>query len=640
MTTPIEEAPVADEEIELLTSPIERRSVSRLFVIGGPLGLAIAIMVSLWVASLGVSHSVIVQTEPTWVPGERLALRVQVTPEGPQPPESVSAEVVVEQLGQRYPLPAPTDAGTGLLQGGFEVPSLTSGPAVLHVHVDAPPWEPRDEQIEIEVVERREANAAEHVVSSSMSQYADDSDPQPESLKIDVRPRGRVLAGFDNELWLRITDAAGKPWSGRAAIRLVDGELADARGDPEQPPLLWEGRTDAAGLASIHGVLSSEVLRLRVEVLGEEGASATEADAKPGADAKPDADAKPEADAKAEADAKPDVAVKPDDSEAAADDARPDDSEAAIDDAKPGDSEAEVDDAKPDTAKKPEVLAQRMIRLVSFAGAVHLRVDPATATPGEAVEVLAAGLSGRRPVFVDVYGADGAWTETFAPPVQGREPPRSWTPPPGREGLLQLEAYHFTNEPGESTAVARLLVDERPPIDLTLLQPLIARQRATLGLPRLDRTWDEARERAYLDALAERSLPPEAMSSARAWLAGTLPIEVHGPPTVLRSRERDLQAMLDTKKAWAMGMRIFLLAGGGLFLLAMTILMVRSHARDAEATLRELRTLSDGAERELLEAHVLQARRAALLRGLLMIVMMAGGVACAVLLLEAFVWDF
>ncbi|MCA9654549.1 MAG: hypothetical protein H6712_34905 [Myxococcales bacterium] len=550
---------MSDDEIELLTSPIERRAVSRLFVIGGPLGLAIAIIVSLWVSHLRISDSVIVQTEPQWIPGESLALRVQLTPEGPDPAPQAVVTLEVEQGGERHPLPALADVGGGLLQGGVVVPSLTPGPATLCLHVEASPLPPRDERIELEIVGQRAPIEARHVVSTSMSQYADDSDPQPETHAIDLRPRGRVLAGFDNELWLRVTDAKGRPWSGPAAVRLVDGELGDARGDAEAPPLVWEGRTDEAGLASFHGVLSSEVLRLRVELRDE------------------------------------------------------------------------VDAAK--------VVAQRQLRLVSFAGAVHLRVDPELSSPGEAVEVLAAGLSAKRPVFVDVYDANGAWTETFQPPVQGREPPRPWTPPAGREGLLQLEAYHFTNEPGESTAVARLLVDPRPPAEGAWLRALVERQRATLSLPRNDRSWDEARERVYLDTLAARSLGPEAQRSARAWLVGTLPIEVHGPPTVLRTRERDLAAVLDTKQRWAMGMRIFLLVGGGLFLVAMTILMVRSHARDAEATLRELQKLNEGAEREQLEAHVHQARRAALLRGLLMIVMMAGGLACAVLLLESFVWD-
>jgi len=342
-------------------------------------------------------------------------------------------------------------------------------------------------------------------------------------------------------------------------MHLVDGELGDARGDADDPPLLWEGRTDQAGLASMHGVLSSEVLRVRVGLLSED--------------------------------------------------------------------------------ESPRVLHERTIRLVSFAGAVHAEVEPSVVLPGEAVEVLALGLSTRRPVFVDVFGADGAWIDTFDPPMRGAEP-RPWTPPGSGPSLVQLEAYHFTNAPGESTAVARVLVDSHALTDPASLALLITRQRQTLELSRSDRTWDETRERAYLDALAGRALPPAATRSARRWLLGTLPLQVHGPPLLLHTRERDLQDLLAYKKSWALGLRIFLLVGGGLFLLAMTMLMARSHAHDAEATLRELEELAEGEERELVARQVRQARRAAFLRGLVMIAMMAGGVAFAMVVLESFVWEF
>ena len=547
---------MSDEPIELLTSLIERRSVNRFFVIGGPLGLAIAIIVSLWISHLRVTHTVSVQMEPQWRPGESLALRVQVTPETPTVPDEVRVQAEVEQAGQLHALPGLVEVAPGLSQGTLTVPSLTPGPATLHLHIEAPPLDPRDERIEIEVTEQRTPVAAQHMVSSSLSQYGDDSDDQPEKFGIDVRPRGRVLAGFDNELWLRVTDAKGKPWSGAASIALVDGQLGDARGNADEPKVLWKGQTDAAGLASIHGVLGSEVLRLRVELR-----------------------------------------------------------------------------ATPDAAAP---LASRMVRLLSFAGAVNLRVDPLVVASEQELEVLAAGLRAKRPVFVDVHGPDGAWIETFNPPIHGREPAKPWTPPASLSGLLQLEAYHYTNEPGESTAVARLWVLPKS----TDLKPLIERQRAKLSIPRADRTWDEARERGYLDALEQASLPTSAQSRARTWLASTLPIEVHGPPTLMRTRERDLGAMLDYKKAWAQGMRIFLLGGGGLFLVAMTVLMIRSHRRDAEATLRELQQTTEGEEHEAMEAMVEQSRRAALLHGLLMVVMMAGGVASAVLLLESFVWEF
>lgn len=549
------------KSIELLAPPIERRLVGRLFVIGGPLGLALAMALSLWISQKRVTHAVIVQAEPQWVVGEPLALRVQVTPEAPQELGPAEVTAVVEQGGQHHELPPPSPVEPGgLAQGRFRVPSLTPGAATLVLSIEARPFPPRVERIPIEVVTSRSPIAARHVVSSSMSQYADDSDPQPEAVKIDVRPRGRVLAGFDNELLVRVTDPKGAPWSGPIAVRLLDGELADRKGSADDPPLLWEGRTDAAGLALVHGLLGSEVLRLLVQIRAEDDAS--------------------------------------------------------------GDGNG--------------VLHERKIRLVSFAGAVQLTVEPLRVAPGEPTEVLALGLSAKRPVFVDVYGPDGAWADTVEP-IAGREPARAWTAPEGLSGLLQLEAYHFTNAPGESTAVARLLVEaEGSPLATGL-----TRQRERLSVSRSDRTWDEARERGYLGALeqAAATLPPAARALAQRWVVDTLPVEVHGPPLLLGTRERDLQALLEEKHAWIVGLRIFVFGGGGLYLVAMTVLMLRSHARDAAATLRELQRTAQGQERAELELEVRQAQRAAMARGLLVIVSMAAVLVGAVLLLEILVWE-
>jgi len=552
----------AKEEIELLGSPIERRLVGRLFVIGGPVGLAVAIMLSLWVSQMHVTHSLIVQAEPQWVPGEMLALRVQVSSEGSQQPGPAQVEVAVEQGEQRHALtsPSPVDPG-GMAQGRVQVPSLTPGPATLHVHVEAPPFPPHDEAIAIEVVSAREPVAARHMVSSSLSQHADDSGAQPEALKLDVRPFGRLIAGFDNELLVRITDASGNPWSGPAAVRLWDGELGNLRGRSQDgdAPLVWEGRTDAAGLAVLHGALSSDVLRLVVQV------------------------------------------------------------------------RAEGDPTK--------VLHERRIQLTSFAGAVLVTAEPIVAAPGGALEVLAGGLGAKRSVFVDVYGPDGAWIDTFDPPVQGREPARAWTVPEGVVGLVQLEGYHFTNAPGESTAVARVLVTDGSQEGTASLRAGIELQRARLSLPRADRTWDTARERGYLDALERRALPPDALAAAERWVLGTLPVEVHGPPTLLLTREREEQQLLAYKRAWIMGLRIFVFGGGALYMIAMTVLMLRTQARDASATLAELQSLTQGSERESLEQGVRQAQRATMARGMVVVLAMAAGLVVAVLALEILVWE-
>jgi hypothetical protein len=380
-----------------------------------------------------------------------------------------------------------------------------------------------------------------------------------------VRPFGRLTAGFDNALLVRVTDPKGMPWSGPAAVRLLDGELGDHRGRRQDPPLVWEGRTNAAGLATLHGALSSDVLRLLVQ-LRAEGEPAGEA----------------------------------------------------------------------------KVLHERRIQLTSFAGAVYVAAEPVVAAPGGTVDVLAAGLGAKRPVFVDVYGPDGAWIDTFDPPVLGREPERPWTLAAGIVGLVQLEGYHFTNAPGESTAVARVLaVDPSASAAgaTAALRAGIERQRARLSVRRSDRTWDAARERGYLDALGRDPLPAAALPSAERWVIGTLPVEVHGPPTLLRTRERDEAALLDHKRAWIMGLRIFVFGGGALYLISMTVLMLRTQSRDAAATLAEMRSLAQGDERETLEQGVRQARRATMARGVLVLLVMAAGLVIAVLALEILVWE-
>jgi hypothetical protein len=120
---------------------------------------------------------------------------------------------------------------------------------------------------------------------------------------------------------------------------------------------------------------------------------------------------------------------------------------------------------------------------------------------------------------------------------------------------------------------------------------------------------------------------------------GTLPVEVHGPPTLLRTRERDEASLVAYKRAWIMGLRIFVFGGGGLYMIAMTVLMLRTQSRDASATMAELQSLSDGSERETLEQGVRQARRATMARGMIVMLVMAAGLVIAALALETLVWE-
>ena len=543
-----------DAPPDLLTSPIERTALNRLFVIGGPIGLAIGIVLSLWVNAQRVTHGVVLQAETAWVAQSPLAMRVQVVPETGAQVGEVTARVSVEQGGKTHELGTLTPTGDGMAQGTVAVPALAEGEATLHAEIESVGAPPFSETLTVQVVPTRETKPGEPVISTSMSQYADDSDPQPGDRRIVVRARGRVLSGFANELFVRVTSGSGQPWRGPITVDLVDGEFAKKVGRPEEPVRVFEGQTDRSGLASLSGMLSSEVIRLEVALR---------------------------------------------------------------------------DPIAPD-----QVLAKRRVRLVSFAGAVAARAEPPTVAPGQTTKVFASGLSAKRPVFVDVFSPAGAWVGTFEPPILGPEPERELVLPDLGPGIYQLEAYHFTNRPGESTAVVR--IDAEASGGLTTL---VKRQKQDLSVTRQEKDWDVDLERKWLDRLPELALDGDEDARLRAFLLGTMPPRVHGPPIALMTRDRDRAAMAEAKHKWTIGLRIYMLGGGGIFLVAMTWLMIRAHGQGAETTLKELSELNEGVDQQVLTDAVRKAQRAALLRGLGVVAVMAGGIILTVILLENLLWE-
>ncbi|MFY0540783.1 hypothetical protein [Nannocystis pusilla] len=95
------------------------------------------------------------------------------------------------------------------------------------------------------------------------------------------------------------------------------------------------------------------------------------------------------------------------------------------------------------------------------------------------------------------------------------------------------------------------------------LSTLIGLQRERLAMPRVEKDFDAGLEGKYLDALATVSLDPEAQKLAEAWLIGTLPVEIHGPPTALSTRSREDEDMTALRRLWAGRVRLLLLGGGG-----------------------------------------------------------------------------
>jgi hypothetical protein len=538
----------------LLESPLESKLINRLFVFGGPAGLLAALLAGLWVAQLHVRHSVIAQVDETWVPGRQLAVRSQLLDRDQHGIEGVNVSLSVEtQDGVRHELVELEGVSRGgVAQGVFKVPDLPLGPATLSFRYTAPSITSLEESVKITVGNEREKRKPTYTISASTLQHGDDTDAQPEGIRIAARPAGRLIAGFGNRVLVRVTEVNGRPWAGPVEIVLLHGEYMGERGARDTPPQLVLGSTDSLGLIGLEGPLASEVLRLEVRVLDRE------------------------------------------------------------------DSHTRY---------------KRRFRFVSYAGAVQVDVQPLAVSGSDAAEIHARGLSAKRPVFVDVYDNSGAWIDTFRPPVAGAESPREWVHPGLNPGLVQFEAYHFTNAPGESAAMARLQVVEGDVLARPGLEHLLDLQLEQLTLPRIERDYDEAHEREYLKAMASAELTRQELTVARAWLLDTLPVTIYGPPTALNTRPREDASLVERKLIWKMALRWFLLGGGALFLLAMVIAMSAAHASSARKTLVELDNISDE-ERALLESHVRGARRGALVRGMGVIVVMAGGLVLTVLMLE------
>lgn len=262
-----------DDAFDWISSPLRRVRFGRIFVLAGMFGLAIALVLSLWVSTMHVRHSLIVQVESTWQPGERLGIRAQIVAARSGPIVGTRMHAAVEQGGVTTPLAelAIVADGAGGEQSLQLPATLAPGPATLVLDVTAEGVDPMHERIDVEVVADRPARAARPIVAGSTLQYGDDSDAQLPDARMVVRPAGRLLAGFDNVVFVRVTDGAGAPMSGTIEVTLPDGEFMGKTGDAERPPVLFRGPTDALGLVRLEGPLGSEVLRLEVRRLDAAG---------------------------------------------------------------------------------------------------------------------------------------------------------------------------------------------------------------------------------------------------------------------------------------------------------------------------------------------------------------------------------
>ncbi|MBV1859249.1 MAG: hypothetical protein KUG77_12615 [Nannocystaceae bacterium] len=257
---------------EPLTSPLEGAPVGRYFVIGGPICLAAAIMVSLWVSYLHVRFTLVVQAPVQMQSGRPFVVRTQVVPEGSAPVPPLEGEAWLERDGVRLELGALLSARTdGIMQASVIAPALDAGPASLHVALRSATgegMEPMHESVEVRVEPTLPPLDPKPMVAGSTLQHGDDSQPQPPGARIVVRSHGRLLSEFDNTLYVRVTKNDGTPWVGEVEVALVSGAYGGSKAHDGVTPVLARGAVDPWGVLPVRGLLSSAVLRIQVRVLG------------------------------------------------------------------------------------------------------------------------------------------------------------------------------------------------------------------------------------------------------------------------------------------------------------------------------------------------------------------------------------
>ena len=241
-------------------------------VIGAPAGLLFAILASLMISGWRVQHSAIVQVDTQWRPGEQLALRVHVQDgEGAGMADAV-VQATLRRGEQTAALAEARDVtGGGSTQTTLQVPAWDAGPAELELDIRGGGQRFR-ESVPLTIGRAREARRGTVTISTSVKNWSDDTEPQPERLRIALRPLGRIAAGFDNTLMVRVTDAEGTPHVGPVEVLVLDGEFGSTSDDRPSgaaagPQVAVRGTTDAQGLLRFDGPLSTDVVRFEVRVL-------------------------------------------------------------------------------------------------------------------------------------------------------------------------------------------------------------------------------------------------------------------------------------------------------------------------------------------------------------------------------------
>lgn len=548
--SPTTEREIASQEVRGHAEPPDGLGdvpwLLRLWIVAGPVGLLIVLLLAFWIAGFAVRSTVIVQTDPEWTAGGTAAVRVQLLDGGRNGVAGAQAEATLQREGAVLAtLKLDPVAVTGFAQGRFDLAEVEAGDAELVLEVVAPDGRTRTERVPVVVVHTATREATD-TYSTSIAQRGDDTDPQPANARLDVFPDIRVNAGFENTFWIRTLEPTGAPHPGRVDVRLVSGEFRGHRGQSRDAPLIETLTTNAAGLGLVRGELELDVIRLKVATSSG---------------------------------------------------------------------------------------IARIVRHVSFAGSVQIDVEPRFAKAGDEVDLHVRALRDDRPLVVDVHSPSGAWIDTLGPYTPG-QPNLRWKIPDRTDvhGVLQFEAYAWTNAPGESTAIARLYA--LAPGEDAPLPRLASLMERTLDEPRIDRHFDADLERRYLAALRRAALDGPSRESASGFLLATLPTAVYGPGVATSTWQRDLDAVHTRRETWKQRVRIGLALGALVFVVTFVIAMGQA----LRHTTRRVGDVLQGVDDEMHGTILRDARRTLVIRGIVIAAFVLGSLILVLSVIEGVLW--
>ncbi len=510
----------------------------RLFPLAAALGVGFGLFVSLWVGAWEIERSVVVYAESVAVRGAPYPVRVESQDAHG---EAVAIERVelsyepdegpVVRLGELSPLGA---GFRGIHGATLRFPGAGEGEGTLVVRVHQAGHETTRWTIPVAVRGSRRARAPARLNNESKLALIDDSDPQPDALKIDVEVMGQMLAPFTNVFMVRLTDADGRPLRRAVKVSLASGMFGALQGSHDAPPVVFEGSTDGDGLARFKGRVQTEVIRLKVDVAGaqEEGV---------------------------------DVSTVAGDGSAG---------------------------ATMDSAGDP---VTRVVRLVGYPGAVKLTVaQPTVVTVGATVELRLAQI-GARGSLIDVHDATGAWIDTLTH-TEGSDLVHRWTVSPGTPaGLVSLEAYRRSSSFRAGAMVELLFVGGAGASRAARERALLHKVReATSSSSSAEE--DTARQLRWLSALEETATTPGRGGLRLEWLMGTMDRAAYGAPVALRSLPLDTDALRARKHEIHGYVRSYLVVGGILYVLLFAgWLLLESRLQRVGLTGEEAGVLRDAA---------------------------------------------